>query len=562
MTAGLPGFDIKKWKSYADWRLLIFLLLFINVKIPVKTVAILFVYLTQPDFKFGFRFKNSRLPLFYLLVFPIATVAFLSDRSLFNLNYLMVFGGGAACWMLALLAMHQLKLAVDKLSAEVIYHTLIVFFLINAMFSAGNLAHIMWITKSINPYTFVGLHQQYFISTGDNIRGVSFDISTTNTIICAFGVCYFIFKNNLTMMLVCMANMALTYSNLNSLLLLLVLGFVFIFKSTRNQKSLIVIAVLVYLVALVKISPQNESYIDEVRQKLFHHEASVNQDKSSSTQQSTTQAAPISRDEQRRIFAQHYLDSLSKLKAFAERISAMDQSIRKLPLTGDGRLFIPPPNSMAPENNRSNDITNNERHLLSFIEQHKRELALCNIEDDHHRKPGKILGAIQTINYLKTRPQRSIVGLGIGNFSSKIAFKATGLNVEGQYPAKYIYINKAFMGNHLDLYLSFFSRDTGLHSVSNSPFSTYDQLLSEYGILGLLSFLVYYLGYFAKHYKKLNYGIPILMLTIGVLFIDYWFEQLSVMVIFELLLLLNIKETTATSTLKTKIAVTEGLVYA
>jgi len=29
----------------------------------------------------------------------------------------------------------------------------------------------------------------------------------------------------------------------------------------------------------------------------------------------------------------------------------------------------------------------------------------------------------------------------------------------------------------------------------------------------------------------------------AILFIDYWFEQLSVMVLFELLLLLNIKET-------------------
>jgi hypothetical protein len=71
----------------------------------------------------------------------------------------------------------------------------------------------------------------------------------------------------------------------------------------------------------------------------------------------------------------------------------------------------------------------------------------------------------------------------------------------------------------------------------------YDQLVAEYGLIGLAAFMICYLGFFAKHYKHLTYGLPILLLMLAVLFIDYWFEQLSVMVFFELLLLLNIKET-------------------
>ncbi len=157
--------------------------------------------------------------------------------------------------------------------------------------------------------------------------------------------------------------------------------------------------------------------------------------------------------------------------------------------------------------------------------------------------PGKISGAIQTIQYLKTHPQKSIVGTGVGNFSSKIAFRAAGAGIRGRYPKNYTYISPAFMANHLDLYLSFFSREINFRSVRNNPYSEYDQLLSEYGILGLAAFIIYYLWFFGKHAKTLTYGLPILIFTIAILFIDYWFEQLSVMVFFELLLFLNIKET-------------------
>jgi len=131
----------------------------------------------------------------------------------------------------------------------------------------------------------------------------------------------------------------------------------------------------------------------------------------------------------------------------------------------------------------------------------------------------------------------------MGNFSSKLAFKATGLDFSGGFPAKYVYISRDFLVDHLDVYLNFFSKRRELHSLTNSPFSVYDQLLAEYGLLGIAAFVLFYLGYFAKHIKNLTYGIPILILMLGVFFTDYWFEQLSVVVFFELLLLLNIKET-------------------
>jgi len=131
----------------------------------------------------------------------------------------------------------------------------------------------------------------------------------------------------------------------------------------------------------------------------------------------------------------------------------------------------------------------------------------------------------------------------MGNFSSKLAFKATGLEFAGGFPEKYIYIGKDFLINHLDVYLNFFSKRRELHSLTNNPFSVYDQMIAEYGLIGLTVFVIFYLGFFTRQYKKLTYGLPVLLLMLAAFSIDYWFEQLSVLVFFELLLLLNIKET-------------------
>ena len=88
----------------------------------------------------------------------------------------------------------------------------------------------------------------------------------------------------------------------------------------------------------------------------------------------------------------------------------------------------------------------------------------------------------------------------------------------------------------------FFSKTDGLHSIINNPASVYDQLLSEYGLLGLSAFFIFYTGFFIKKVKLLSYGIPLLLLLSGILFFDYWFEQLSIIVFFELLMFLNLKE--------------------
>jgi len=58
-----------------------------------------------------------------------------------------------------------------------------------------------------------------------------------------------------------------------------------------------------------------------------------------------------------------------------------------------------------------------------------------------------------------------------------------------------------------------------------------------------LLFLFFYLGYFTRRAKKIAYSLPLILVTLGAFVMDYWYEQLSIVIIFELLLLLDIKET-------------------
>jgi hypothetical protein len=207
-----------------------------------------------------------------------------------------------------------------------------------------------------------------------------------------------------------------------------------------------------------------------------------------------------------------------------------------------GRIAIKEPDINSNYYQSKKETPPEQMQLVTFINEHKNVLPISGNSNYKTSLPGKAIGFLQTINFFKQHLSNIITGMGTGNFSSKLAFKAAGLGFVGGYPNKYIYINHNFLVNHLDVYLNFFSKNSDFHSLTNSPFSVYDQLFAEYGLIGLAAFVFWYLGFFAKHYRKLTYGIPILVLMMAVLFTDYWFEQLSVMVFFELLLLLNIKD--------------------
>jgi hypothetical protein len=80
------------------------------------------------------------------------------------------------------------------------------------------------------------------------------------------------------------------------------------------------------------------------------------------------------------------------------------------------------------------------------------------------------------------------------------------------------------------------------HAAMNIPDSVYGQLLGEYGIIGFLCFAVLYAGYFLKRIGKLTYSIPLLIVLAASFFFEYWFELLSIVVLFEFMFLVDLKE--------------------
>jgi hypothetical protein len=544
MLVNKTVFYINKLKKKVDWKLLAFLLLFLNVKIGIKIPVIILFTLIQFNFKFGFSFKSSRLPLFYPLVIVIAVINWFIGKNYTDLNYTVMLLTGIGFWILCILAIHQVKLAVEQNQPDVIHQTILVFFIINALFSAGNLAAIFLDTLAINPYTYQGQLQKYFLNTGDYIKGVTFDTSTTNAVLNAFGVIYFLTRKNAPMLLVCMAALLLTGSNFLNIVTLLIFLLLFAFKTDRYQKSLIVICLVFSGVFMAKISPQNNQYTTNAIAILLHKDPSA--PKPSVWANLPVTARPdsvLSFDERRQKVAIIFRDSVYEASHPQKPvvIKAQDEPYE----TEGGRIAIKGPDIHSAPYQSSIQTPPEQEQLVQFIETHKAALPVAGQEIvvPSIDTPGKLIGFLQTANFFHHHITRVITGAGIGNFSSKLAFRATGLGFAGGYPHKFIYISRDFMVNHLDLYLNYFSKRAGFHSLTNSPFSVYDQILAEYGLIGLLLFAVYYLGFFARHYKVLTYGLPLLLLMLAAFFIEYWFEQLSVIVFFELLLLLNIKET-------------------
>ncbi len=531
--------NLKRLKHNIDWKLLLFLVLFLDVKLAVKLVAIALIYLLNFNFKFGFKLKGSRLPLFYPLIIVLAVIGYLLNGRYTNLNYNLVFITGLGFWMVSILTIHQIKLAVERNTVTVINQTLIIFFIINTAVSLLNIGAIIIHTHALNPFTYQGEYQKYFISTGDFIKGLTFDSSITNSVINAFGVVYFLTRKNFGMTLVCMAVLLLTASNFVNLLVIGILASLFVFKSNRDQKSVIVICLGFLVVFMAKISPQNNDYALNTIKTALYKKPVISPWLIDNTIRITLRPdSTLTPEEKRQKIATLYLDSLYTAHAPKAIPNRLPPAVVTTPT---GKIILPKPNLNLPGYQWLRSTPKEQIQLHDFVTAHEQELPISKTHT-WSPTPGKLTGIKQTFNFFKQHPAKIFFGEGVGNFSSKLAFKATGLNFTGGYPKKYVYINPDFLRNHLDIYLSFFSRGPGTHSLTNSPFSVYDQLLSEYGLLGLLALFIYYLWFFARHYKKLTYGIPLLILLISIFFIDYWFEQLSVVVLFELLLFLDLKE--------------------
>jgi hypothetical protein len=524
----------KKPAIEIEWKLLAFLVLFLDVKLFVKCIALIFIYVTQPDFKFGFRIKKSRLPLFYILVIGIALLNFIIYPNLSG-NYISVAFTGILIWLAAILAIHQLKLCVEKTDINILHNTLLMFFVLNIAFSALNLIAIFIEIGIRNPFLYQGQYQKYFINTGDSIKGISFDTSTTNAVINSFGIIYFLYQRKYILMLAGMATLLVTGSNFSIITLTLVITGILIVKSEKEQKSIIVVCILMMVIFFSVISPQNGSYVSEISDNFIIKKPQQAAAPKSNFSIRDADDSLLSPKERKDKLAILFLDSLTR-----ERIRKAKASGTTAEFTTLKRPEIPKDKIHTPTFQWKTDTTAFQRNLYKYIVSQESYPTFGYSEGTL----GKILALKQSYNFLKDHQTKIIAGNGIGNFSSKLAFKATGLKMAGGFPVGLTYCNPAFLNNHLNLYAHFYLKNAHSHSILHSPDSVYDQLATEYGFIGLLAFALYYVGYFLRDITKLSYGLPLIILLLTFFTVDYWFEQLSIVILFELMMFINMKENT------------------
>lgn len=509
------------------WPLLLFLCLLLQVKQAGKFAAIvlLFAWLWKTR-KAQLKWKAD-IPPFYYWILPLTVAGWLSSGYLFHTRYALVFAAGCTSWMLCLGAAWAMRFFAANYSKQVLENTIALYLLLNIAVALLQLLAIVHETGALNPYRYQGDHQKYFIQTGDYIRGISFDTSNTNAAINAMGAIWCLYRKKAVLFWLCMCALLLTGSNFCNIALLLVFTVVFLFGRDAGKRSLVMTSLLLFAVFMIKVSPQNSRYIKKtVGFWLYKKDITAAPPLLKLPPLKERPDSLLNNEERKEKTAMLYLDSMARIRT---RLDTAFGKPRFTPALAQPDIHSAPYQHVE-------DTPFIKRNMLHFIAANRQTLPLAGQSELRHDQPGKIIAARQTIGYLNQHPWRWLLGNGTGNFSSRLAFRATGLGLAGSYPARWSWIHPAFLQNHLDVFLYFFAARAEMNSVINSPDSVYDQLLGEYGLAGLAAFAAGYLWFFFKRRRQLSYGLALLGFVLLLFTVSYWFEQLSVVPLLELLL--------------------------
>ena len=532
---------VKKRTSGINWYLLVFMLLVLNVKLPVKIIGILFFIIINRRSLSAKGFLKQRYLFFYFAMIVIAIINCVLQYKNAGTTYVITVAIGICFWLLSAVIAWLFYTVVQKEDTAKLHNTVSLFFTLHVAAIFLNLVQIIIETGSINPYTYRGLNQKYYISTGDAITGITLDAPVTTAFICVAGLLYFLYRGRAVLSILCMAALLIMASNFANLILIGVLVFAFIFYSTKVQKSFILIYLVMLVIFMAKISPQNNEHVGRIFYQVIDKPYDLPPVKVLSLNELKKAPDSVLDFEQRRKkYAQNYIDSMNTIR-LAENF--------KPPVNIVAKKIIPDTAAHKADNSfyqfHESAVTEEKinlyAHFISEVYTAQEQDSLKKLYN--WKNPGKWIAAKQLINLFKNHPSKILTGDGVGNFSSRLAFKATLLNTAGKYPERLKYINQDFLYNHLYLYLYYHSQDQSKHEASNTPDAVYYQVAGEYGVAGLLCLLFLYFGYFIRRVQKKSFGLPLLLVLAGAFFAEYWFEQFSIVVLFELLLFLNIKDT-------------------
>lgn len=511
----------KNGTAPTDWAFLLFLVGAVNVKLYIKVLAV-FAYMLYIWYKKYPLPKPNRLNQFYLFI-PIAgTIGSLLHGSFATDTYIMGYALGIVQWGLIFLISYITFVTVLHKPEEQLKGSVKVFFLLNFLFSIGELIWMIYQSGHF-PYWYWEPTEYYGTSTGDHIKGLFMSNSITNAMVGTLGVIYYLYQRQLKWAVVCLLTVLMCTSNITIAFLLMAIFLVFIFVKKRQARKYSIIAVFTVLVVYPLLTPSNLRYIATTYNKQVEEQKIARrQEKKIDTviikKDAVQMEIPAPYQTKRDYFIVHlnnsvdinYAEELAYLKYFAtfNREPTSNVILNQHAIHGAMDRWYSAPPQYSP--------------LSSY------------------HKPAKIYTFRQTQYFLKDNWKNATFGAGIGNFSSKLAIKMTDLGLQGDYPTDYRYISTDFLQGHFYSLLYILAKPVADHSIIQMPYSIYNQIAGEYGIIGFAVFAFFYLGFCIKNYKKLKAGRYLLVLILIFFGFEYWFEMMSLTVIFELMIFLDV----------------------
>ena len=492
-------------RLHVDWMLLVFLIGVTNVKLYVKAAVVLayIAYLLYKKVSFPRRLPG--VSPFYLFVLVAGTFSSLINGS-FNVHgYWLGFVLGGAQWLIAGAASYLLYIVVASKDHKETEATIKAFFVINGIFCLYQIFQMAILSGGHFPYWYWDASDQFGSSTGDHVRGVFGSNSLTNAAINILGALYFIYNKELRWAIFCAVIMMLCTSNMTLAFFVLTTILMIVFAKQRAVKINALIVIVCMIVLYPILSPSNISYL----RTTYHEKYLISDTLETADRGAAQRHSTIIRSNNQEL---DYPAELMDMKYYAT-------------------LHLKPNSNVALE---QGSIKYFLRRWYGYKDDEEMPPELKHM-------PVKVFSVKQVIDYNTSSLSHFVFGAGIGNFSSKLAIKMTGLGLQGYYPPNYIYISKDFFQYHFCTLLYVLSQPVSQHSIINMPFSVYGQLAGEYGLIGVIITIIFYIGFFVKNRKYLSYGrylwVPIAMYW-G---FEYWLEMISLMVIFELLMFSNIK---------------------
>ncbi len=502
--------------------LLLFLTGIIYVKLYIKLAALV-LYAGYLLYKRQlFPVKAERPLLFYLLIIPAGLLASLLNDASADPGYWRGCAIGVMKWLVAGGAFYMLTVTVQHINHVRIVATLKAFFLLNTLVSVFDLASAMIVTQNWMPYWLYDT-PGYGISTGDLIYGISRDSSITNAALNLAGILFFMFRKELGWVILCLVPVVLCTSNFSMLLLVACMVAVIVLIRDRKVKLYAGITIGSAVVMYSFISMQNVSYANKTINQELTGMSSGSKGGWSIPKPQLGATHDVQVEGTEELF--HIPDSKMVIGDLQRMHPYIMTSIPPRIDTGLARMAV-----------REWYGTSYDSSLLAISGM-----------------PGKLYSLFQTGDYMISGIRPFLLGAGIGNFASNLAVKMTGLGIYGHYPINYLYVHPDFLMYHLYIWVYVYAHTSEFHSVTQLPGNIYSQLGGEYGLIGLSLFFFCYVFYFLKQNRFRVQALIMTGMLLGYFFVDYWFEMVSLTVVFELMMLsraTNTERKNSTATLQ------------